>query len=770
MSSCEHCGESHRSTNRFCSKTGKLMASRIFAKGELLEGKYRVSRTLGVGGMGAVFEARHTLLDKQVAIKVLLPGQVDEDGNMTARFVREARAASAIGHRNIATVTDMGWTDEGSLFVVMEYLDGETFVDLTDEDEELTCAHACRLVLQVLLGLEAVHRNGIIHRDLKPENLMLVTDDEGEEVVKILDFGISKIVSDEEKLNLTATGMVMGTPQYMSPEQARCLPDIDHRTDIYSVGAILYLLITGQPPIQEETISAQIVATVEGNIDPPSSHNPDVPRELDRIVMKALARRPEERYPDARSFSLALKPHLAERPAEAGLDFDLNVNDESAKIFFQLSDSAMVSLDQIDEEQGAAGGEEFDEDDSQFGEFDIASFSRSPGGPDSDSDSSATRHKHVTRRRIQTGKQDKVDEIGNTMAADSGVIRGGAAGGEGEGEGEATVEPLDAEPETSRILEELDLGSLTPIDHRDAETTVKQHEPEASVLGMLDADALTPIDQRDENPVDQPAAADGTPGQRRSGPPEPTDEAPLEPPPEPRPAAKRQRPAPRDPLRGKPQPAASAVRSDHQDQQTARLKPPHEAPEPDPFAPPAADSWDGPLETDDEASLDRQGMLMGSPGAAREASEAQFAQAPPAPAATLAPAMDRPTRNTARTGSPYGHARRSGEARAPASRNKRIALAVVLLVVVGWIVHSAVKEPDRVSIRLNVLPPWAAVQLDGQAVTTNPLVLPQSEQPRRLEAAALGHQKGVVTFVPDRDQTVRISLEPSGDGGAKPPR
>ena len=266
--------------------------------------------------MGAVFEAEHTLLEKRVAIKVMLP---DRDPvvaeQMSARMVREARAASATGHRNITQVTDMGWVRKGSLFVVMEYLDGATLRDILDERGVFPVDRTAGLMSQVLAGLDVVHRKGIVHRDLKPENLMLVQDDEGQEVVKILDFGISKLLSDERKVNLTSTGLVIGTPQYMSPEQARNSAEIDRRTDIYSVGAIAYHLVTGTLPHQQETISALIAAVLTAPVDPPSKRRAGLPASLDAVLLRALSRDPRDRYPDARAFREALRPFVEPGPA-----------------------------------------------------------------------------------------------------------------------------------------------------------------------------------------------------------------------------------------------------------------------------------------------------------------------------------------------------------------------------------------------------------------------------------------------------------------------
>ncbi len=308
---CEHCQAVHGEDINFCPVTGKRILSSLFPEGSMFEGKYRMGPVIGVGGMGVVFDATHVLLDKRMAIKVMLPG-ADTDENMMARMVREARAASATGHRNIAQVTDMGWASEDSLYVVMEFVDGPTLLEVVNAADELEIPRAVGLTQQILSGLETVHKKGIVHRDLKPENLMLVTEEDGEEVIKILDFGISKVLSGAEDLSLTAAGMVVGSPLYMSPEQASGMADVDHQTDIYSTGAVLYLLLTRHTPVEGDNLNAVLAATIAGEITPPSHHNRKVPRELDEVVLTALAQDRRYRYSTAGDFRDALEPFLHE--------------------------------------------------------------------------------------------------------------------------------------------------------------------------------------------------------------------------------------------------------------------------------------------------------------------------------------------------------------------------------------------------------------------------------------------------------------------------
>jgi eukaryotic-like serine/threonine-protein kinase len=309
MVKCEHCHGEHDTSQRFCSLTGKLFAAeRFFPPGMVLDGKYRLGALIGAGGMGAVIEGTHILLDKTVAIKLLLP---DFAGNpeMSARLQREARAASGSGHRNITMVTDLGRTSEGTLYVVMERLTGRS-LDLVLRDEApLDVTRAAHIVCEVLSGLDAVHRRGIVHRDLKPSNVMLCIQDDGVDVIKILDFGISKEIGGDD---LTTMGRVMGTPRYMPPEQARGLPDIDQRADIYACGAILYALLTAEPPVPGTNYNAVIAAILEGKVEAPSKKVPNIPAKIDQIVLRAMASERQQRFPDALAFRRELLPFCPE--------------------------------------------------------------------------------------------------------------------------------------------------------------------------------------------------------------------------------------------------------------------------------------------------------------------------------------------------------------------------------------------------------------------------------------------------------------------------
>ncbi len=268
------------------------------AVGSIIGGKYRVLGLLGEGGMGSVVEAEHMALGRVVAIKVLHAAHT-ESPMIVKRFEREARAAGTIGHPNLCAVFDFGTLAGGRPYIVMERLYGETLAARIRREGALPLDQVTDSVLQVLAGLGAAHARGILHRDIKPDNVLLSTDPP---VSRLLDFGVSKALAGgewDEGSAVTRTGVVIGTPHYLSPEQVRARRDLDARVDIYGCGVLLYEAVTGQRPHTARQYNPLMLQILRGDVKPPHELRPDLPPELERIMMKAMASDREERHASA---------------------------------------------------------------------------------------------------------------------------------------------------------------------------------------------------------------------------------------------------------------------------------------------------------------------------------------------------------------------------------------------------------------------------------------------------------------------------------------
>jgi len=263
--------------------------------GTVIDSRYRIERVLGTGGMGAVYEAEHVEIGKKVALKVLHP-QYSRQADLVARFRREARAASKVGHPNIVDVTDSGTTPDGDVYFVMERLDGLDLGEVLRHERRVAPDRVVAIGTQVCRALSAAHAAGIIHRDLKPENIFLVSREGVADFVKVLDFGIAKqdMGNQNSPRRLTTPGIAMGTPEYMAPEQAAGKA-IDGRVDIYSVGAILYEMLTADPPHHGANVMEILAKKATESPTPPRELNPDVPEQLEEVVMRCLERDPDRR-------------------------------------------------------------------------------------------------------------------------------------------------------------------------------------------------------------------------------------------------------------------------------------------------------------------------------------------------------------------------------------------------------------------------------------------------------------------------------------------
>lgn len=279
--------------------------------GEIIEGKYRIVRLIGEGGMGAVYEGENTRIHRRVAIKVLHQG-VAENQEAVQRFEREAQAAGRIGNDHILEVLDLGELSNGDRYMVMEYLDGEPLTERIRRVGRMRPEEIAPLMIQVLAGLQAAHDSGIVHRDLKPDNVFVLKEKAGKhDFVKLIDFGISKFqpLSGSE-MKMTRTGTVMGTPYYMSPEQASGSRDADHRSDLYAVGVMLYEAVVGRVPFDAPTFNQLLFQIVLSDPAPPQELVPDLDPGFASLIAKAMARDADHRFQSATELSSALSAWL----------------------------------------------------------------------------------------------------------------------------------------------------------------------------------------------------------------------------------------------------------------------------------------------------------------------------------------------------------------------------------------------------------------------------------------------------------------------------
>jgi serine/threonine-protein kinase len=274
--------------------------------GTTFDHRYKIERLLGEGGMGYVYLARHKVIDKKVAVKVLR-SEMARDREILERFLQEARAASSIGNPHIIDISDFGDLPDGSTYFVMEFLDGRSLIQLTEKSKRLGAELITKIAIQMANGLAAAHERSIIHRDLKPENVFIIQRGVDKEFVKILDFGIAKVANDGEN-KLTRAGAVFGTPHYMSPEQAAGAP-LDHRTDIYSLGVMLYEMASGQLPFVADNFMGILSQHMYQPPAPFGTMNldPPVPPGLEAIIFKCISKQPDQRYPDMDAVAADLK-------------------------------------------------------------------------------------------------------------------------------------------------------------------------------------------------------------------------------------------------------------------------------------------------------------------------------------------------------------------------------------------------------------------------------------------------------------------------------
>src|SRR4051812_37325750 len=262
----------------------------------LLGGRYRLEAKLGSGGMGVVYRATDLTMHRAVAVKLVrgVDGAALDD-EVAGRFLREAKNTARVQHENIIEVYDLGRSDQGDMYFVMELLEGESLSTKLRREGKLSPVVAVHIARQMCAALHVAHSAGIIHRDLKPANVMLVTRGADSSYVKVLDFGVAKSYTPDQQTQLTHTGMLVGTVEYMAPEQIMGRK-VDGRTDLYSLGVVMYRMLTGKPPFRDGGVPAMIHAHLNVFPKPMSELKPEISGALDRVVLRCLAKQPEQRY------------------------------------------------------------------------------------------------------------------------------------------------------------------------------------------------------------------------------------------------------------------------------------------------------------------------------------------------------------------------------------------------------------------------------------------------------------------------------------------
>jgi len=282
-----------------------LASSPVIAVGQTI-GNYTITAKLGEGGMGVVYLAEHPVIGRKVAMKAIHP-ELSRNPEVVSRFVTEAKAVNQIGNEHIVDIHDFGTTPDGDFYFIMEFLQGEALADRLKREVVLDPARALAIAAQVADALAASHAHGIIHRDLKPENIFLIHKGGTKDFVKVLDFGLAKLTLGEDKVShKTRTGSVMGTPYYMSPEQCEGRPNIDHRADVYSLGVILFEMMTGKVPFGGDGYGEIIVKHITSPVPSPRVINPRLSPAHEMILLRALAKNRDERFRGMEDFRVAM--------------------------------------------------------------------------------------------------------------------------------------------------------------------------------------------------------------------------------------------------------------------------------------------------------------------------------------------------------------------------------------------------------------------------------------------------------------------------------
>ncbi len=325
---CPQCNAGYEAEQRFCPRDGATLKATSGAAGDLvgsvIADRYHVIRKLGAGGMGQVYLAEHVRMGRKSAVKVMNPGMV-HDADAISRFNREATNASRINHPHVAAIYDFGETAEGLIYLAMEFVEGEPLTAVIERQGALSPARAATIVRQAGDALSAAHALGIVHRDLKPDNIMIGRAHDGSDCVKVVDFGIAK-AGNVEGQKVTRTGLIVGTPEYMSPEQLAG-DAVDGRSDEYALALVAFTMLTGKLPFPSATVQESMIQRLTDRPRSLSEMKPGVawPRELQGVMDRALAREAAGRYPDAAEFGRAFAAAAAGIGDAALADADTSI-------------------------------------------------------------------------------------------------------------------------------------------------------------------------------------------------------------------------------------------------------------------------------------------------------------------------------------------------------------------------------------------------------------------------------------------------------------
>ena len=339
MKYCPTCQKTYPADYNVCpaDQTG-LQSAHELQPGMIIRNKYQILERIGVGGMGVVYKVRHLTFNEVCAIKIV-NDVIAGDANFLQRFQKEAVVTRKLRHPNAVRVDDFDYTDDGRPFIVMELVEGKNIGEILQEQGPFRVPRAVRITMQVAQALGVAHKLGVVHRDIKPGNILLTTDEQGQETAKVLDFGIAKLreAAGDANSGMTMTGMVVGTPLYMSPEQfmgKKGDGEIDGRTDLYSLGVVLYQMVTAQLPFEGDTLYSLMMQHMQGTVKPPREVVPElnIPESLSRVILKAIDKSREQRFQTAEEFVAALNQVANEwAPNEAAPD-DQRLNDPTANI------------------------------------------------------------------------------------------------------------------------------------------------------------------------------------------------------------------------------------------------------------------------------------------------------------------------------------------------------------------------------------------------------------------------------------------------------